>query len=151
MTKTLAGLTFVSLLFVGISNIAASPAQAATTKYANCTALNKTYPYGVAAKGAKDKVTSNFYSVTTFTTNTAVYTTNSKLDTDKDKIACELPYYKTCKLLNGKYLHGVAKAGAVDSVKGTTHKVTNFTVYTALYNINKPKLDADKDGIACEK
>lgn len=58
--------------------------------------------------------------------------------------------YKNCTELNKKYKHGVGRKGAKDKVRGTTKKVTNFYVSTALYNANK-KSDRDKDGIACEK
>jgi hypothetical protein len=59
--------------------------------------------------------------------------------------------YANCKALNKVYKHGVGRKGAKDKVKGSTKPVTNFTVYTKTYNLNKAKLDRDKDGIACEK
>jgi uncharacterized membrane protein len=59
--------------------------------------------------------------------------------------------YANCAALNKVYQHGVAKKGAKDKVRGTTRPVTTFLVYTAAYNLNKAKLDRDKDGIACEK
>jgi hypothetical protein len=136
---------------LAVSTILAIPsvAQATPVKYANCAALNKKYAYGVAAKDAKDKVTSNYNKVTKFTVNTAVYNANKHLDPDKDKISCELLYYKNCALLNAKYPHGVGKPGAVDKTTGL--KVINFTKHTALYTVNAPARDSDKDGIACEK
>jgi hypothetical protein len=58
--------------------------------------------------------------------------------------------YANCTALNKVYKHGVARKGATDKVRGSTKPVTNFTVYTATYNLNKA-LDRDKDGVACEK
>lgn len=64
-----------------------SPSQALPTKkFANCTALNKVYPHGVAKKGylktaggltGKPKVSNSLYSQ------------NSGSDRDKDGVACE--------------------------------------------------------------
>ena len=77
-------------LIGGGTAVAASPAEAAAKKYANCAALNKTYKHGVARKGAQDKVKGSTKPVTNFTVNTAVYNANkAKLDRDKDGIACE--------------------------------------------------------------
>lgn len=78
-------------LIAGTSLLAASTAHAAVkpVKYANCTALNKVYPHGVALKGAKDSVAKGAKPVTNFTVNVAVYNLNKGLDRDKDKIACE--------------------------------------------------------------
>lgn len=59
--------------------------------------------------------------------------------------------YANCTALNKVYKHGVGRKGAKDKVSGKTKPVTDFTVYTATYNLNKAKLDRDKDGIACEK
>jgi len=59
--------------------------------------------------------------------------------------------YANCAALNKVYKHGVGRKGAKDKVSGSTKPVTNFTVYTATYNLNKARLDRDKDGIACEK
>jgi Excalibur calcium-binding domain len=63
------------------------------------------------------------------------------------------PYlWKNCTHVHTKYRHGVGKLHAHDHTSGTP--VTNFYRSTRLYNIamsyNK-RLDADKDGIACEK
>ena len=62
------------------------------------------------------------------------------------------PLWKNCKHVNAKYHHGVGKLHAHDKTSGTP--VTTFRRSTRLYNIamhwNK-RLDADKDGIACEK
>lgn len=72
-----------------------SPALAAAkpapkpVKYANCAALNKVYPHGVARKGAKDKVVGRAKPVTNFVVNDAVYKLNTARDGDKDGVACE--------------------------------------------------------------
>jgi Excalibur calcium-binding domain len=81
----------VAMLFAGGVVAVATPAEAATaTKYKNCTALQKKYPHGVGRKGAKDKVRGSTKPVTTFKVDTKVYNANkSKLDRDKDGIACE--------------------------------------------------------------
>jgi Excalibur calcium-binding domain len=60
--------------------------------------------------------------------------------------------YKNCANLNKKYPHGVGEAGARDHTSGTP--VTTFTRSTKLYKLAiayNPRLDGDKDGIACEK
>jgi hypothetical protein len=59
--------------------------------------------------------------------------------------------YANCAALNQVYKHGVAKKGARDKVRGTARPVTTFTIHAAAYNLNKAKLDRDKDGVACEK
>jgi hypothetical protein len=64
-----------------------------------------------------------------------------------------IPYpWKNCTHVYTKYPHGVGKLHAYDHTSGTP--VTNFKRSTRLYNIamsyNK-RLDAGKDGIACEK
>jgi hypothetical protein len=61
--------------------------------------------------------------------------------------------WKNCTIVNQRYPHGVGKRSAHDSTKSGA-PVTNFRRSTALYlaavHYNK-RLDADKDGIACEK
>jgi Excalibur calcium-binding domain len=65
------------------------------------------------------------------------------------------PTFKNCTALNKVYPHGVGRAGAVDKTKSkTSGKVTDFKRSTRLYNTAigyNPRLDGDKDGIACEK
>jgi len=60
-------------------------------KFANCTALNKVHKGGVAKAGVKyNKVSGKnktFKVKPTF--STALYNANSKMDRDKDGIACE--------------------------------------------------------------
>lgn len=58
--------------------------------------------------------------------------------------------FVNCDAMHVVYPHGVGKLGARDTVRGHTKPVTNFVVYTAMYNKNT-KSDRDKDGVACEK
>ena len=65
-----------------------------------------------------------------------------------------MPYlWQKCSHVHTKYRHGVGKRYAHDHTKSGTNPVTNFYRSTRLYNTamrwNK-RLDADKDGIACE-
>jgi Excalibur calcium-binding domain len=67
--------------------------------------------------------------------------------------ASAIPYlWKNCTHVHTKYRHGVGRRFAHDHTSGTA--VTNFYRSTRLYKIaigyNK-RLDADKDGIACEQ
>ena len=61
--------------------------SSAAKKYANCTALNKDYPGGVSKssstknKGGKTKKMPKV--------SASIYAANSKMDRDKDGIACE--------------------------------------------------------------
>jgi hypothetical protein len=89
VTKLVRCVAAAALVFSGIA-VVADPAEAATKKFANCTALHKKYKHGVGRKGAKDKVRGTTKPVTNFTVNTKVYNANkAKLDRDKDGIACE--------------------------------------------------------------
>jgi hypothetical protein len=60
--------------------------------------------------------------------------------------------WKNCTAVHKRYPHGVGRNNAHDHTSGVP--VTNFKHSTRLYKIamhyNK-RLDADKDGIACEK
>jgi hypothetical protein len=56
--------------------------------------------------------------------------------------------------VNAKYRHGVGKLHAHDHTRGGSNPVTTFRRSTRLYNIAmhwNRGLDADHDGIACEK
>jgi hypothetical protein len=80
------------LLDAGIALTLAAPASPAIPRvYKNCTELNKKYPHGVGRAGARDKTTGD--PVTTFKRSTRLYRIamghNSRLDRDKDGIACE--------------------------------------------------------------
>ena len=61
--------------------------------------------------------------------------------------------WRSCKAVNARYPHGVGKLRAHDITK-SGDPVTNFRRSTSLYltaiHWNK-RLDADKDGVACEK
>lgn len=71
----------------------AMPAQAAASahSYKNCTAVHKVYSGGIAKPGVKyNRVSgSNRALKGTIKRSTALYNANSKLDRDKDGIACE--------------------------------------------------------------
>ena len=89
LTKIVRATLAAALAVGGSVAITTGPADAAATRYKNCTALNKNYKHGVAKKGARDKVKGSTKPVTNFTVNTAVYNANTKLDRDKDGVACE--------------------------------------------------------------
>jgi hypothetical protein len=59
------------------------------TKFKTCKDLNKVFKHGVGKKGAKDKVKGKAQPVKNFTVSTKVFNLNTKLDVDKDGIACE--------------------------------------------------------------
>lgn len=71
----------------------AGTADAATGKYKNCTALQKTYKHGVGKKGAHDRVRGHSKPVTNFKISTKAYKAaikaNSRLDADHDGVACD--------------------------------------------------------------
>jgi hypothetical protein len=61
--------------------------------------------------------------------------------------------FTNCKALNHRYPHGVGRVGARDRTK-SGDPVTNFTRNTRVYKLAMHynlRLDADKDGVACEK
>ncbi len=58
-------------------------------RYGNCAALNAVYPHGVGRPGARDHTVSGSNPVLNFIVSAAVYTQNTRLDRDKDGIACE--------------------------------------------------------------
>jgi len=60
------------------------------------------------------------------------------------------PVYANCTVMHAKYPHGVGLPGAVDHVRGTTRPVTTFYRSVVIYRANV-RLDADRDGIACER
>jgi len=86
--RTLAGLTVAACL----GTLLVAPAAQAAVSYANCTAVQKTYPHGVGRANARDRVTSG-RPVTTWRKDTAAYDraikANAGLDRDKDAVACE--------------------------------------------------------------
>ena len=62
--------------------------------------------------------------------------------------------FTNCTELQKTYKNGVGRAGATDEVRGRTRPVTTWKRDTAVYNrameANR-RLDADRDGVACEK
>lgn len=69
--------------------------------------------------------------------------------------AADATKYKNCSALNKKYPGGIKKSTGKDMTKKKGKLIPASpkktpTVDDALFAINK-KLDADKDGVACEK
>jgi Excalibur calcium-binding domain len=62
--------------------------QAPMASFRNCTALNRVYRHGVGKYGARDHTRSGD-PVTNFKRSNSLYRQNSRLDRDKDGIACE--------------------------------------------------------------
>jgi hypothetical protein len=76
----------------GLSCVAAGAASAKPVpiiRFANCTAMHRVYPHGVGRTGARDKVRGKTKPVTTFFVNTRLYNANTRMDADRDGIACE--------------------------------------------------------------
>jgi hypothetical protein len=70
--------------------VAPAAASAATApRYANCAAMQRVYPHGVGKVGARDHVRGTTKPVTTFKVSTSIYNANTRLDGDKDGVACE--------------------------------------------------------------
>lgn len=73
------------------SLLTVTPPASAGSVFENCTSFNKKYPHGVGKKDAKDKTSGT--PVTSFKKSTKLYKkamkANSRLDGDKDGIACE--------------------------------------------------------------
>jgi Excalibur calcium-binding domain len=62
--------------------------------------------------------------------------------------------WKNCTHVHTRYRHGVGRANAHDQTRSGTNSVTNFYRSTRLYNTAihyNSRLDADKDGVACEQ
>lgn len=70
------------------SALTAAPANAATPRFHNCTAMHHRFHHGVGIRGARDHVSSG-QPVTNFYRNRAIYLANKGLDRDHDHIACE--------------------------------------------------------------
>jgi hypothetical protein len=63
-------------------------------------------------------------------------------------------WWTNCTSVHTTYPHGVGKLRAHDHTRSGTNPVTNFKRSTRLYNIatsHNGRLDADHDGVACEK
>ncbi len=74
-------------LVIGASSTIPLTADAAPKSYKNCTELNKAYKGGVArAANIKNKGGKTYHKPYV---SKALYDVNSKLDRDKDLIACE--------------------------------------------------------------
>ncbi|WP_262174102.1 excalibur calcium-binding domain-containing protein [Saccharococcus sp. Marseille-Q5394] len=86
MKKILTGITVISLAFL-LFITPIDSANAAPAKFKNCTELNKTYPGGVA----KDAKVRNVGGKTKFKpfVSAEIYKAHTKMDRDKDGIACE--------------------------------------------------------------
>lgn len=84
MKKAIAVAGIAILAFVGVGH----PADAAVTKFANCTKMHAKYKGGVAKVGAKDKRASGKARYAPYR-STALYNANKSMDRDKDGVACE--------------------------------------------------------------
>jgi len=88
-----ASVVSVLALSLPVAAVGSISADAASSTYKNCTALQKKYPHGVGKSGAEDKVSGSSKPVTTFTKSTTIYQAaikqNKGLDRDKDGVACE--------------------------------------------------------------
>lgn len=90
-TKLAAATLLTTLLTVPLATSVASAAEARGSVYDNCTSFNHKYPHGVGKNKAKDHTSGT--PVTSFKRSTKLYKTamskNSRLDGDKDGVACE--------------------------------------------------------------
>lgn len=68
--------------------------------------------------------------------------------------AAKTAWWSNCTSVHTRYPHGVGKLRAHDHTRSGTNPVTNFKRSTRLYNLatsHNGRLDADHDGVACEK
>lgn len=86
MNKIITRFIAMSLMFLLIA-MPIQSADAAPVKFKNCTELNKTYPGGVA----KDAKVRNVGGKTKYKpfVSAEIYKLHTKMDRDKDGIACE--------------------------------------------------------------
>jgi hypothetical protein len=70
-----------------MSALGAGTSQGAARSLKNCTAMHRVYAHGVGRPGAHDHTSGT--PVTNFKRSTSLYRANSRLDRDKDGIACE--------------------------------------------------------------
>lgn len=85
MTKRRFALCVIAVLLL-------ASGSAAPRKYGNCGNLNRDFPHGVGLKGARDTNKAGIPMadpVTNFAIRPDVYKANTRLDRDKDEIACE--------------------------------------------------------------
>jgi len=78
-----------ALVLAGALVVSVQPAGAAARKFANCTAMHKTYRGGVARPGGHQKPGQPKLRYKPYV-NLALYNANHTLDRDKDGIACEV-------------------------------------------------------------
>ena len=69
--------------------LTAGVASAAEKRYPNCATMNADHQGGVGRPGAVDKRTRTTKAPIPFTVNKALHRANTRLDRDKDGIACE--------------------------------------------------------------
>ena len=79
----------VAAVIVTLTGAFAAPAQAATPKFKNCTAMHKTYKNGVA-KSAHAATHAKPANIRVPKVSTALYAAHRGLDRDKDGVACEV-------------------------------------------------------------
>ncbi len=76
---------------VAFSSLTVTAQAEAAAFHENCTAFNKKFPHGVGRNNARDHTSGT--PVTTFKRSTKMYNAamraNSRLDGDKDGVACE--------------------------------------------------------------
>jgi len=78
-----------ALVVVSAATLGVAPAGAAARVFANCTAMHKVYPGGVARPGGHQKPGQPKLKKQP-KVSLALYNANKKLDRDKDGIACEV-------------------------------------------------------------
>ena len=91
MRKGLISLLASAFLLISFN---ANAFAADTQKFKNCSALNKEYPGGISRSGATDMTKKKGKLVPASpkkspVVDDAIYQANSKLDRDKDGVACE--------------------------------------------------------------
>jgi hypothetical protein len=83
----------VVALSIPLTVAAATPADAASYHYKDCTALHRDFKHGVGKTNARDHHSRTSKAVTNFKRSTRIYNIavkyHSDLDRDKDGIACE--------------------------------------------------------------
>lgn len=79
----------VAAVVVALTCAVAAPAQAATPRFKNCTAMHKTYKNGVA-KSAHAATHARPANIRAPRVSAALYAAHKGLDRDKDGVACEV-------------------------------------------------------------
>jgi hypothetical protein len=83
-------LAFIAALVIAGGVVDGSGASAGTpTRFKRCDDLHRYYRHGVGRPGARDRVRGSTRPVTTFYVNARLYSLNSRLDADRDGVACE--------------------------------------------------------------